>query len=154
MLHHCTELIFITAAAITTVTAAGVVASNPTSDDLRSAVWWSVMPFVGALLSSAMAFFLSASTEDRKRAFGRCIGALLFGIAIPRFIVLFKPDLREFIQDPILLIAGGSTFGLLGYAISAKLVDYSLNRGPQILEDKLNDILDNEKDSTPRKPQS
>lgn len=145
MISHFAEVLFFTSSALVTVTAAAVTAS-PSSDDVRSAVMWSVMPLVGSMLSSAMAFFLSSTPMDRRQAFGRCLGALVFGVCIPRLILVLKPEAQDVIQDPILLIAGGSVFGLLGYSLISKIVNYFLSKGPKVLEKKLNQYL-NENDS-------
>jgi hypothetical protein len=145
MISHFAEALFFTCSALLTVTAA-TVASTPSSDDVRAAVMWSVMPLVGAMLSSAMAFFLSATPVDRRQAFGRCLGALVFGVCIPRLILVLKPEAQEIIRDPIVLIAGGSVFGLVGYSLISKIVNYFLSKGPKVLEKKLNKYLNDEND--------
>ena len=148
MFNHFAEVLLFTCSALVTVTAAAVT-STPTTDEVRSAVMWSVMPLVGSMLSSAMAFFLSATPMDRRQAFGRCLGALIFGVCIPRLILVLKPEAKEVIQDPILLIAGGSIFGLLGYSLISKIVNYFLSKGPKILERKLNQYIhENDTDDT------
>lgn len=143
MIAHFGEVILVTAMALLTVTTAGVTAA-PTSEEIRTAVFWSVMPFVGSMLSSAMAFFLGTQAVDRRQAFGRCLGSLLFGVCGPRFMLHLRPELQEMVKDPILLIAGGSFFGLLGYALSSKAVNYALTRGPKVLENKLNKLTKDE----------
>ncbi len=148
MISHFAEVLLFTCSALVTVTAAAVT-STPTTDDVHSAVMWSVMPLVGSMLSSAMAFFLSAAPMDRRQAFGRCLGALVFGVCIPRLILVLKPEAKDVIQDPILLIAGGSVFGLVGYSLISKIVNYFMSKGPKILEKKLNKYIDeNDSDDT------
>lgn len=145
MICNLGEIILVTAMTLATVTTVGVTAV-PTSEEIRTAVFWSVMPFVGSMLSSAMAFFLGTQTVDKRQAFGRCLGSLLFGVCGPRLVLHMRPELQEAVKDPILLIAGGSFFGLIGYALSSKFVNYALTRGPKMLEKKLNKITNDEND--------
>lgn len=138
--HHTYEAITLFAAAIASSGAAAVV-SHPTAESLTAAVLWSVLPLIGAILISGMSFLLGSVNEPRKRVFGRALGAVLVGVAGPRFALYYKPALSDVIEDPILLIAAGALCGLIGYAVSAMVINWVMVKAPGRLESKLNELL-------------
>jgi len=138
--HHVYETISLLAAAIATSGAAAAIA-HPSGELLTSAVLWSLLPLIGAILISGMSFLLGSVDEPRKRVFGRALGAILFGVAGPRFSLYYKPDLANMIDDPILMIAAGAGFGLVGYAVIATVINWVMIKAPGKLENKLNNLI-------------
>lgn len=138
--NHTYEVLTLLSAAIASSGAAAV-ASHPTTEALTSAVLWSVLPLIGAILISGMSFLLGSVDEPRKRVYGRALGAILFGVAGPRFTLYYKPDIASLIDDPILLIASGAIFGLLGYAVIATLINWVMIKAPSKLESRLNKLI-------------
>lgn len=88
-----------------------------------TALSWSRMPLVGAMIASGMAFALNRTSEKPKNVIGRAMGALMIGVGIPRLLTYVHPWLKEMFLDDVLLILGGFVCGLVGYAIAAPLVD-------------------------------
>lgn len=145
--HHAYETISLLAAVIATSGAAAAIA-HPSGELLTSAVLWSLLPLIGAILISWMSFLLGSVDEPRKRVFGRALGAILFGVAGPRFSLYYKPDLANMIDDPILMIAAGAGFGLVGYAVIATLINWVMIKAPSKLENRLNNLIyENKTDS-------
>lgn len=138
--NHTYEALTFLSAAIASSGAAAV-ASHPTTEALTSAVLWSVLPLIGAILISEMSFLLGSVDEPRKRVYGRALGAILFGVAGPRLTIYYKPDIAELIDDPILLIAAGAAFGLVGYAVIATLINWVMIKAPSKLENRLNNLI-------------
>lgn len=96
-----------------------------------SALSWSRMPIVGAMMASGMAFALNRTSENPKHVIGRAIGALVFGVGLPRLATYAHPWLKEMLLDDILLILGGFVCGLPGYALAGALVDKVFARSPE-----------------------
>jgi hypothetical protein len=138
--HHAYETVSILAAAIAT-SGAAVAITHPSGDTLTSAVLWSLLPLIGAILISGMSFLLGSVDEPRKRVFGRALGAILFGVAGPRFTLHYKPDIAVIIDDPILMIAAGAAFGLVGYAVIATVINWVMIKAPSKLENRLNNLI-------------
>lgn len=145
--HHAYETISLLAAAIATSGAAAAIA-HPSGELLTSAVLWSLLPLIGAILISWMSFLLGSVDEPRKRVFGRALGAILFGVAGPRFLLYYKPDLANMVDDPILMIAAGAGFGLVGYAVIATVINWVMIKAPSKLENKLNNLIYENKNNT------
>jgi len=138
--HHVCETISFLAAAIAT-SGAAVAIAHPSGDILTAAVLWSLLPLIGAILISNISFLLGSVDEPRKKVFGRALGAILFGVAGPRLTLYYKPELAELIDDPILLIASGAAFGLIGYAVIATVINWAMIKAPSKLENKLNNLI-------------
>lgn len=153
--NHTYEVLTLLSAAIASSSAAAV-ASHPTTEALTSAVLWSVLPLIGAILISGMSFLLGSVDEPRKRVYGRALGAILFGVAGPRLTIYYKPNIAELIDDPIILIAAGAAFGLVGYAIIATLINWVMIKAPSKLENRLNNLIyenkTNSSDDPPTSP--
>lgn len=149
--NHTYEVLTLLSAAIATSGAAAV-ASHPTTEALTSAVLWSVLPLIGATLISEMSFLLGSVDEPRKRVYGRALGAILFGVAGPRLTIYYKPDIAELIDDPIILIAAGAAFGLVGYAVIATLINWVMIKAPSKLENRLNNLIHENKTNSSDDP--
>jgi len=153
--NHTYEVLTLLSAAIASSGAAAV-ASHPTTEALTSAVLWSVLPLIGATLISEMSFLLGSVDEPRKRVYGRALGAILFGVAGPRLTIYYRPDIAELIDDPIILIAAGAAFGLVGYAVIATLINWVMIKAPSKLENRLNNLIyenkTNSSDDPPTSP--
>jgi len=153
--NHTYEALTLLSAAIASSGAAAV-ASHPTTEALTSAVLWSVLPLIGAILISEMSFLLGSVDEPRKRVYGRALGAILFGVAGPRLTIYYRPDIAELIDDPIILIAAGAAFGLVGYAVIATLINWVMIKAPSKLENRLNNLIyenkTNSSDDPPTSP--
>ena len=80
------------------------------------AVYWSLMPMLGAIVASGMAFLLNRIDEGPKVIAGRFIMALVTGVGLPRILTYIHPWLKDLSLDPILLVLGGFFCGLMGYA--------------------------------------
>lgn len=144
MLHHTEPAVQLLLAGTVATTGAAVAIAHPTTEQYTSTILWSIMPIAGALVSSGMAYALSSKDEPRRRIVGRSLGALLSGICGPRILIWWKPDLAELVQDPILLLACGSTFGLLGYALSSMMIHLAMTKAPSKLEQRYNRIFPDE----------
>jgi len=153
--NHTYEVLTLLSAALA-ASGAAAVASHPTTEALTSAVLWSVLPLIGATLISEMSFLLGSVDEPRKRVYGRALGAILFGVAGPRLTIYYKPDIAELIDDPIILIAAGAAFGLVGYAVIATLINWVMIKAPSKLENRLNNLIyenkTNSSDDPPTSP--
>lgn len=99
-----------------------------------AAVYWSIMPIVGALGASLMAVLLNRVTENRRAVIGRVIGATASGVGIPRILTKFHPWLEQVTLDPIILILMGFICGLFGYAAAVYVVDKFFSVAPSIVD--------------------
>lgn len=145
--HLYETLSLLAAAAIATSSAAATIV-HPSGEVLTSAVMWSLLPLIGAILISGMSFLLGSVDEPRKRVIGRALGAILFGVSGPRFALYYRPDLADMIDDPIMMVAAGAVFGLIGYAVCATIINWVMIKAPSKLENRLNNLIyENKNDS-------
>jgi hypothetical protein len=84
------------------------------------------------MIASGMAFALNRTAEKPKNVIGRAMGAMVAGVGIPRLLTYSHPWLKELLLDDVLLILGGFTCGLIGYAIAAPLVDKLFKKSPEL----------------------
>ena len=101
------------------------------------AVYWSLMPMLGAIVASGMAFLLNRIDEGPKVIAGRFIMALVTGIGLPRILTYIHPWLKDLSLDPILLVLGGFFCGLMGYAAAKYTVDKFFKDAPGLVDDQM-----------------
>ncbi len=112
------------------------------TDSAMAAAMWSLMPMVGALLASTMAFMFNRVSENRREVAGRVIGALVVGIVLPRALTYVHPIIKTVSLDPILLVGLGFAFGLLGYAGGAALVAKYFKEAPSIVDRQMDRLAE------------
>lgn len=114
-----------------------------------SPVYWSLMPVLGAVLASGMAFLLNSVEEGPRAVAGRFIGALVTGVGIPRILTYMHPWLKEVALDPILLIVGGFFCGLMGYAAAKFTVEKFFKDAPRLVNSQMDRLKNHLEDKNP-----
>lgn len=115
--------------------------STPFSDDAAvAAAYWALMPIIGALGASLMAFLLNRVSENRPAVVGRVIGAMVVGVGVPRAFTYIEPEVVKISLDPILLILAGFGCGLFGYAGAKALVDRVFKVAPGVMEQQVDQL--------------
>lgn len=104
--------------------------------------YWTILTMVGSLGASMMAFTLNRVTEDPKAVFGRVIGAIFTGVALPRVAMFAYPPAAEKIHDPIILAAFGFICALIGYAGAAYLVEKAFKVAPSLVDQQIDKLAD------------
>lgn len=122
------------ASSLILITAANL---NYENESAMNAAMWSLMPIVGALLASCMAFLLNRISENRRAVIGRVIGACVTGVGLPRIMTYIHPTLKTMSLDPVLLILCGFCCGLLGYAAAAHMVSRMFRVAPGFVDQGL-----------------
>lgn len=93
---------------------------------------WIVYTVAGAALASGLAFFLRTQRDSARVLIGRSLGSLCVGTLGSRVSALFHPPILTWTEDPIILVAFGLVFGLVGYLISLPLVNLLDSASPNM----------------------
>jgi len=99
---------------------------------------WAILTGAGAILASAMSFFLGARKEGSKIIVGRAIGALFTGICATRFAAHWFSPLQSMLADPILIIGFGFGAGVPGYLLAHYVVKWFSRHGADIVDKQMN----------------
>jgi hypothetical protein len=118
MHHHFIDSILPCVSAIVVASATAVVSEIPSSSVERMDILLFMLPFVGAMITTAGCWLMNPAQETRKITFGRCVFALFCGAMAPSIIVAIWPSLAPYNVKPPFLVAVGAFVAFLFYVLS------------------------------------
>lgn len=82
---------------------------------------WTLLTFLGATGSALICFCLNSRPEIRRTIIGRCLVAVLIGVVGSRGMAMVHPAVMQILDDPVMRIGAGSSWGFIGWIFFAAI---------------------------------
>lgn len=124
------EVVSITAMAAQTAVTYALLALAP--PERYAILEWTLLTFLGSTGAALVCFCLNTRIELRRIIIGRCLIAMLFGVVGTRVIAMVHPAVMQVLDDPVMRIGAGASFGFLGWVFFAAIFKRAQEREESI----------------------